>query len=339
MPVTATSEIFFLYGTDEYAMVQQINKRIREMGPATTADLNITRLDGKTLDMDALQTAANAVPFLSDKRLVILENPSVGFKGPDGLTKLSGILRNLPPTTTVLLIEFLEPQYNRNYAFLNWLKQLISSKGGINNIQTHEFKLPDENQLPGWIINETSRQAQAHQKSVRIEPTAAEHLAEMVGEDTRLASQEIAKLLEYVDYSRPITIQEVDQVSIATAHQDVFVLVDALGKKQGQKAQLVLHQLLEVDEAFSIWGMVVRQFRLLLQAREIMDAGGRKDDIAREIPVHSFVAGKLAEQARQFDLAGLELIYHRLVELDESMKSGQLTIDLALDLLVVELCA
>jgi len=238
-----------------------------------------------------------------------------------------------------MLIEFLEPQSNRNSGFYTWLQKLTTSTAGKIKFHTREYPLPVYHEVPQRISDETALQSQAHQKSVQIEPSAAAHLAEMVGADTRLAAQEIAKLLEYVNYSRDITEQDVNQVSIATAHQDVFALVDALGKKQGQKAQMVLHQLLEADEAFSIWGMVVRQFRLLLQAREVMDAGGRKDDIAREIPVHPFVAGKLAEQARSFDMTGMELIYHRLLELDESMKTGQLTIDLALDLLVVELCA
>jgi DNA polymerase-3 subunit delta len=130
----------------------------------------------------------------------------------------------------------------------------------------------------------------------------------------------------------------VDLVSVVSAQQDVFVLVDALGHKNGQKAQKILLQLLQDEESFSIWGMVIRQFRLLLQTREVLDAGGRQAEIVQEMHVAPFVAGKLAEQARRFDMPGLETIYHRLLDLDESIKTGQMSIELALELFVVELC-
>jgi DNA polymerase-3 subunit delta len=83
--------------------------------------------------------------------------------------------------------------------------------------------------------------------------------------------------------------------------------------------------------------MVVRQFRLLLLTRELMDAGGSQDVVIRELHLYPYVAGKLLGQAKRFDLNGLEIIYHHLLDLDEDIKTGQMTIDLALELLVVEL--
>jgi len=333
------SKIIFLYGTDEYAIGQEIQKWILAMGPPSTAGMNITRLDGRSLAMDAFHTAANAAPFLSERRLVILDHPHAAFKGVKELKKFSEFLQNLPPTTTLGLIETLELHDNfKNKSFYEWLQKLTASLSGTAAIQTREKNMPDLKQLPGWIIQETARQAGAIHRSVRMDPPAAAHLAEMVGEDTRIAAQEIAKLLEYVNFARNITVQDVEQVGIVTARQDVFTLVDALGNKSGQKAQKILHQLLQDEESFSVWGMVIRQFRLLLQAREVMDTGGRQAEISRDLHIHPFVAGKLADQGRRFDLPGLEAIYHRLLELDESMKTGQLTTELALELLVVELC-
>jgi DNA polymerase-3 subunit delta len=334
-----TSKITFLYGTDEYAIAQETQKWIQAMGPSSTADLNITRLDGRNFSMDAFHTAANAVPFLSERRLVILEHAHSAFKGVKELKKLSEFLQNLPSTTTLGLIEYLDLHDNfANKNFYEWLHKLTGSLDGKFKIQTLECIMPGLRKLPDWIIQETIRQAEAIQKPARFEPSAAARLAEMVGEDTRIAAQEIAKLLEYVNFARNITLQDVDLVSVVSAQQDVFVLVDALGHKNGQKAQKILLQLLQDEESFSIWGMVIRQFRLLLQTREVLDAGGRQAEIVQEMHVAPFVAGKLAEQARRFDMPGLETIYHRLLDLDESIKTGQMSIELALELFVVELC-
>ena len=54
-------------------------------------------------------------------------------------------------------------------------------------------------------------------------------------------------------------------------------------------------------------------------------------------PVHPYVAGKALRQARGFSMQKLEDIYHRLLQIDEQAKTGQMPLDLALDLLVAEM--
>jgi DNA polymerase-3 subunit delta len=191
--------------------------------------------------------------------------------------------------------------------------------------------LPRLKEMTGWIVNETKNQGG------QIEPRAAEMLKDMTGVDTRQAGMEIAKLLAYVNWRRPVTGSDVEAVCIVTSQQSVFDFVDALSNGNGRSAQHLLHRLLESEDPFSLWGMVIRQFRLLIQAREILDGRGNKDDVARALGVHPFVAEKAAGQAAHFSMGSLEAIYRRLLKIDEGVKTSQLTLDLALDTLVVEL--
>jgi DNA polymerase III subunit delta len=155
--------------------------------------------------------------------------------------------------------------------------------------------------------------------------------------DTRQAGMEIAKLLAFVNWARPVTVQDVEAVCIVTSQQSVFDFVDALANGNGKVAQHLLHRLLETEDNFSLWGMVIRQFRLLIQAREILDGRGTQNDVARALGVHPFVAEKAAQQAARFSIESLEYIYHKLLKIDEGVKTSQVTLDLALDTLVVEL--
>ncbi len=98
----------------------------------------------------------------------------------------------------------------------------------------------------------------------------------------------------------------------------------------------LLHRLLEVQDPQSLFGMIVRQFRLLIQAREVLD-DGRAGQMATELRVHPFVADKLSSQARRFDISQLEAIYHRLLLLDEEAKTGQASYDLAFDTFIAGL--
>jgi DNA polymerase-3 subunit delta len=276
---------------------------------------------------DDLNNAVNAMPFLAKQRLVILTNPSAKYTSPAVRKKFEEFLEKAPDTARLVMIEFVEPKEADKHWLVKWAEKHHAL------IETKAFMSPRAKDMTGWIINEAKNQ------QGQIEPAAAAKLAEMVGAETRQAAQEIAKLLAYVNWARPIKAQDVETVSIVTAQQNVFDFVDALATGDGGSAQRLLHRLLENEDVFSLWGMVVRQFRLLLQAREIMDAKGNKDDVARSLGVHPFVAEKTTGQARRFSLPVLEKIYHKLLEIDEAAKKSQVTLDLAMETLVVELTA
>jgi len=329
--------VHVLFGTDEFAIQQKILNLIEDMGDSSTAEMNIARLDGRNLNMDELNTAANAIPFLSTHRLVILANPYFVFKGAKELNKLCSIIEALPPTTTLVLAEYLDSPVNKNKSVSDWLRKLTTFSNEGVKMKSQEFNNPTRGELPNWIVQETKKQSGVIKKQIGIESSAALKLADMVGENTRIAAQEITKLLEYVNYERNITADDVEKISIVCSQQDVFALVDALGNKDGRQAQHLLQQLLQTEDPFQLWGMVIRQFRLLLLTREIMDAGGGQDVLVRDLHLHPYVAGKLIGQGRRFGLLGLEQVYHRLLDMDEGIKTSQMSIDLAMDLLVVEL--
>ena len=118
---------------------------------------------------------------------------------------------------------------------------------------------------------------------------------------------------------------------------DVFSLVDAMAGRDAPNALRSLGKLLEEQDAFSLFGMVVRQFRLLLQTREVLDEGGGADRVAAELRQPPFVAQKLTRQAQRFGLTELESIHRRLLDMDEAAKTGQMPLDLALQTFVAGL--
>jgi DNA polymerase III subunit delta len=160
-----------------------------------------------------------------------------------------------------------------------------------------------------------------------------------VDENPRLADQEIQKLLAYVNYSRTVGADDVQMLTADVGQGDVFAMVDALGNQDAGKAQRMLHRLLEYQDYFAIFGMVVRQFRQLILAREILDNGGGKDEIVRglKLQYNPWLADRLIPQVRRFSAPDLAKIYHRLLEVDEAVKSSQMTGDLALETLVASL--
>jgi DNA polymerase-3 subunit delta len=319
--------VYFLFGNDEFAISRRLTEFEADFPDPTSADMNTARLEARTMTENDLNNAVNAMPFLAPRRLVLLANPSAKYGKPAERKKFEEFIEKAPETARLVIYEGIEPKEVEKHWLVKWAAK--------NNklVKTQAFMLPRPWEMSGWIVNETRSQGG------EIEPAAAGKLAEMVGVDTRQAGQEIAKLLAYVNWEQQVRVQDVEAVSIVTAQESVFDFVDALAGGDSKSAQRLLHRLLENEDVFSLWGMVVRQFRLLLLAREVLDSRGGKEEVARALGVHPFVAEKTTGQARAFTLPMLERIYHKLLEIDEGVKTSQLTLELALDTLVVELTA
>jgi len=317
--------VYFLYGNDEFAITRRLKEFEGDFTDPTSADMNTARLDARTMTENDLNTSVNAMPFLAPKRLVLLADPSAKYNKPTGRKKFEEFLEKVPDTARLVMYEGIEPRDLNKHWLLKW--------SGKNKklVKTQAFMLPRPWEMTGWIVNEAKSQGG------EIEPPAAAKLAEMVGVNTRQAGQEIAKLLAYVNWERQVKVQDVEAVSIVTAQESVFDFVDALSSGDIKSAQHLLHRLLENEDAFSLWGMVIRQFRLLLLAREVLDSHGGKEEVAQALGVHPFVAEKTTGQARAFTLPVLERIYHKLLEIDEGAKTGQFTLELALDTFILEL--
>ena len=69
----AEAVIYLLYGQDEFSLRETLSSLKEDVGSAELRDLNITSLDGSQVSFDELAATCNTVPFLADKRLVIVE--------------------------------------------------------------------------------------------------------------------------------------------------------------------------------------------------------------------------------------------------------------------------
>jgi DNA polymerase-3 subunit delta len=296
-------------------------------------DLNTTVLDGKTTTLADLRHTCDAVPFLAQKRLVIVGGLLTMLSSGKGqelseaqrrlLSDLIGYLPHLPPTTRLVFVE--ESTLPSSHPIV---ELAIREQRGY----VRRFDRPDAKALPQWI----RKRLQKHGGS--IEPRAAHRLAAVVGADLRLLDQEIMKLATYANAERPITETDVERLVPYSQDAIIFDLVDALGHRDGRTAAETLHRLLEEGEhPLGLLGMIVRQFRLLVQIKALKAKGASSIDVAKALKIHPFPAGKLYRQATHFTAAQLEKVYRHLSETDVEMKTGKIDPELALDLLVAGL--
>jgi DNA polymerase-3 subunit delta len=271
------------------------------------------------------------MPFLAERRMVVLNDPLGGMKSPAIRDKFKSILEKIPVTTALILMIFqpLVDERDKRKGVQHWLQKWAADQG--NRVYFREFMLPRGPQMARWIQNK------AKELGGEFSPQAAGLLASYVNDDPRLATQEIEKLLAYANFNRPVDPDDVENLTPFNGESNVFEMVDALGHRNGQQALKLLHNLMEENDPLRLYGMIIRQFRLLLLTRELLDAGQREAEIARELKTHPFVVGKLMGQVGNFSIKELDDIYHKLLGVDESIKTSQIEADVALDILVTAL--
>lgn len=334
MPKPAPT-FYIFHGTDEFTRAETLADFKHRLGPPDMVDLNTTVLDGNTLTLAELRHACDAVPFLADKRLVIVKgmlkqltphkDRGLSTAQTKTLTALVDYLPRLPETTRLV--------FDENTALPTQhpiLKLAQREETGYVKL----FDPPDARALPRWV------QERVHKYGGQIKPQAARQLAAVVGADLRLLDQEIAKLVTYTNAERAIAMVDVDVIVPYAQEAVVFDLVDALGRRDGHTAAQTLHRLLDAGEhPLGLLAMIVRQFRLLIQVKELKDEGATPRDIAQALKLHPFPARKLYNQATHFTAGQLEAVYRHLLDTDLAIKSGEIEAEVALDLLVAGLAA
>lgn len=322
--------VYILHGNDEQAIGALLENLVSRLGDSTTVDLNLSRLDGRQASEAEVVTAATALPFLAERRMVILRHPLARLESKEKQDHFSKLLDGLPATTALVLVIEDTPEKRGEWTILKkhkWLRQWAEKAGKRVHFQT--CSLPDARDMTGWIQNRVQK------LGGKFTVDAARALANHTGNDTRMADLEIQKMLIYVDYARTVEVEDVEE--LATGSQSsIFAMVDSLAAGNTTAALTQLHRLLEQTDGLILFGMIVRQFRLLLQTREILDEGGSTSQVQSELRLQTFLADKLISQARRFSLPELERIYHRLLQMDEAMKTSQGTTEVLLDTFFVE---
>ncbi|RME49411.1 MAG: DNA polymerase III subunit delta [Chloroflexi bacterium] len=322
---------YIFHGDDEFTRSEAVAELKAKLGDPAVADINTTVLDGRNVTLSELIHACDSIPFMGNRRLVIVENMLQRFDPRKGgrsetddqlLDALKSYLPQLPESTRLVFVE--SKSLHGNNPILKLAQR-------DDQAYVREFEVPRHGAVGRWITRRVK------EKGGTIQSGAVMLLTLYGGEDLRLLDQEIEKLLTFAG-DRAITEADVRRLVPAAVESNIFAMVDALGQRDRRQAVTRLHELLEAGESpIYLLFMITRQFRILTQVKELAGQGLQLPAIQSRLGLHRYVVEKALGQARNFSLGQLNVIYRKILETDEAIKTGQLEPELALDMLVAEL--
>jgi DNA polymerase-3 subunit delta len=329
--------LYILSGPDDFSLGQSLEKLKGSISDPEALAANTTVLEGPQATVDQLRSVCEAAPFLAEKRLVIVrgllqrfqpsERPARQGRGrktsiqPDGHEALAKYISTIPDSTILVLVE-------GDIKSTNPLFRALSNRASV-----HSFPLLRDAKLKQWV------QSRVKDGGGTISPQALELLTRLVGSNLWVMSSEIDKLLLFAS-GRRIEEEDIKQVVGYTQQTSVFAMVDAIVESRVKAAEQLLQELLQQGASPSyLMVMLARQLRLIVRTKDIQTARMSPNELRNSLGLSSeFVARKTLEQAKRYSLPRLKQVYQRLLETDLAIKTGKYEPELALNILVAELC-
>ena len=319
--------IISLYGADTFRsrrFLQELkDKFIKDVDPDSHS---FSVLDGQSATLSDISEQISTGSLFVKKRLVVIDNI---FKNRSEkiFGELAGYLEKFAKSDENILI-FRDEDIGEKPAKAA-AKKLLS----LFKLQpyTQEFKTL----TPAQLISFIGKEAASYGKN--ISAPAASLLADRAGGDLWQISAEVRKLAFRSD-EKTISSEMVKEIVPGSYDENIFGLTDAISAKNRKTAISLLEEQYAAglsDEY--ILTMLIRQFKILLQIREALDARMDPAGIAAYLKIHPYVAKKGAQQARNFDPSSLKGHLNRLVYLDFANKTGRGDIRTELSLLISSL--
>ena len=306
---------YLLYGEEAYLKKQYKDKLTKAMLPESDT-VNYAYYEGKGTNPAELIDLAETMPFFADRRLIVVENSGF-FK--NATPELADYIKNMPETACFIFVESEVDKRGKMY-------KAVKDKG-----RAVEMGRQDEKTLLYWLAGMVKKEGK------QIKESTARYLVAKTGTDMENLEKEMEKLFSYTLGQTEITVQDVDEICTTQVTNKIFDMVEAVAAKQQKQALDYYYDLLALKEPpMRILYLLPRQFKLLMEVKDLSGRGYDKPQIAKTAGLHPFVAGKYIKQCRSFSKEELRSIMEEAANTEEMVKTGRLNDRMSVELFIVK---
>ncbi|MCR4704542.1 MAG: DNA polymerase III subunit delta [Lachnospiraceae bacterium] len=307
-------QMYLLYGPEDYLRLQYRDKLKAALAGDDT--MNCHYYEGKDVNVGEIIDLAETMPFLAERRVIIIENSGL-FKA--GGEEMASYLGGISESAYFL---FAEKEIDRR----SKLFKAVQSGG-----RAIEFGVQDDATLQKWVMGLISAEGK------KISPRDVAYFLTSVGSDMSNIKTELEKLVCYAMKRDTITAADIDAVCTREITDHVFEMVDAIAVRDRRKAMRLYQDLLALKvPPLRTLALIARQYNLLLQVRMLLASYRDPYTIADKTGINKYFVKKYISQASAFTADALKSALERAVDTEEAVKTGRLSEKLCVELLLVE---
>ena len=300
------------------ATLQSLRKAIL---PEGMEELNESVMDAPATD--TIIAACETLPFLAEKRLVIVrEHPALTGRA-DADERLISYIPSVPDSAVLVFL-------CRGKADAR--KKLYGAIKKANGIVS--FAPLTDAELNSWIVKTFAGLGKT------VSPQTASVLSFTVGSDTALLRREIEKLAALAGDRDTVTEEDVHAVATRSVECTVFEMVDAVVAGQQGKAFGLLRDMLTTgSDRLGILAMLLRQFRLMQHIKIMQFEKLSPGDIKQRLGIAPFAAERCMRQASGYTGGQVKKAVQICLNAEYQVKSGGWNQEGALESAMLEIFA
>ncbi len=312
-------QVYLLLGDEDVRADQALQTLLDDLLPQPERALNLDVVDAGEVPIQDIITRCETLPFFGARRVVVLRRGGA-LRVPDQ-DALAAYLEHGPPPSALIVVADSLDRRRRLYGVLQRMGRVIPC-GRL-----------DPEDLPGWV------RARARQERKTITPEAAEILVGLVGGGLRELGLEIGKLAAYTGNRGTITADDVRDLASHVAEVTVFELMDAVGRRQADRALALLGTVLSMGEPpVRVLYMLEDQLRMLLRTKALVDRRASPVEVRAVLGTRAWLYSRYREQVAAFGAIDVGTILELLLETDAMIKTGTAPPRLAIETLIARLC-
>lgn len=354
--------IYVLYGVDELARSRRL-AQLKEEADGGTGMLisNITEIEGRDAKVSDIVNAAMVAPFLTPKRLVVVDHlvdryqPDPGRPPRRGLGTMDDLFpkleAGLPESTLLVFMGGSRDRLGRAPRGKNPFVERLREIPGTVVDQFDELTgkalvrfVKEEAAARGvrFRTGRSTRQMEPGEEWLRPRETdPAELLANLHPGDTLSIANELQKLSLFC-MGADATVDDVDLLCAGERSSEIWDFTDAVIDGDPQKAFSAMGYL-EKYRGYEAGTLVYRladAYSKMAVAGEMARDGAAPEDIGKQIKVsHPYPRDKVIARARRYGLAGITAAYDLILEAERTKKLGEVDEEAGMHILVSRLCA
>ncbi len=310
---------YLFEGVEEYVKASALAAAEKALLPPGLEQLNEAVLENPSAD--ALVAAAETLPFLAEKRLVVLRELAAFTGRGEGDDRLGEYLARVPESCVVILYVQGKADARKK------LYQAVKKHGTVVS-----FQPMDEGELNRWLI----RTAKGLGKE--LSPGDAAYLSFLAGTDAATLKTELEKLAALTGERTAITRADMDAICTRSMECTVFEMVDAVVAGQEGKAFGLMHDMLATGgDRLGILAMLLRQYRLLFHVKVMQREKLPPAQIKKNLGLPGFAADRTLRQAAGYTGWQARRAMETCLRAEYQVKSGAWNQEGALEAAMLEI--
>lgn len=332
--------VYLFYGEEDYLMDYSIETLKQKYINKGLESLNYILLDGDIIEMKDIYDACETLPFMSEKKIVIIKNLGIFGSKTKGQAaeyfnnKRDELKNYILTLEDYICLVFLEKNIN-----IDKRKALIKSikKSG----EIIEFTKLKGRDLNNWI----NKAFKKHKKTISYQNINyfiqhSLYFDRDMKKSLYDLENEIIKLVNFTGDRKEITAKDIDVVMAKSLDTNIFNLLNSIGQKNINNALIVFNEMCISNEPIPlILHMIIRQLRLIFIFKLLKDKGYDRKSTMGKLKVGIYEYEKISNQSRNFSNIQLEKALKMCLECDENIKTGIMDGKLALEMLIVKMCS